>query len=828
MKLVKPTKQSIGLFFRKPLVQIFVIAALLYLLVDSFSRESFFRACSAAFTSPFVFVYNTLIIAITLAPAFFFTRRIFFYVVVILLWLIIAITDFVLLQFRTTPFTFVDITMIQSAIGIWDHYLALWQLVLLALLLLAAIAGCVVLFRKVKRLPKLPALHVLKSIILMLACAIIATNAGVSFGFLSKNFGNLADAYRQYGLPYCFTNSIFNTGINKPKKYSDEYVQQIIEAIEDGTLVTSTGSRPTPIPTPDAMPTPQATATPVPTITPAPTEPLPEQPATPNILFLQLESFFDPTSVVGSVFTEDPIPNYRRLMENFTSGYLFVPSVGAGTANTEFEVITGMNLDFFGPGEYPYKTILLDTPCESIGYVLKEHGYGTHAIHNNDGTFYGRHLVFPNLGFDSFTSIEYMDNVTRTPLNWAKDEVLVAEITKALDSTAEPDFVYTISVQGHGSYPDHAVLKDPAIDLTLPEHLTELYYPLLYYTNQIYEMDQFVADLIQSLEKRGEDTVLVMYGDHLPGFKLTEEDLGGTSLFATQYVVWSNFDLEAEHKDMEAYQLYSYVLERLGIHDGIINGFHQTQKDSGLYLEELEILEYDMLYGDQNCYAGTNPYEPTEMKMGIHPILLTDIRAFDSAENGATPEDGGSVRQDSDNGTSDNVPDGQDGNGNGETADIPNRQNPVGNGETAENIPAGQNPGGNGETAENNPTPAGNADKNNSGEPTPEPKKDNEGGFWSLFGKKDKGKEFYTVFLLGSGFTPYSYVQVDGKELDTMFVSNTVLTAIMPLPDVGTNITVVQHGPDEQVLSSSEPLIITEQLLKNIFPKENPELEGED
>lgn len=61
-----------------------------------------------------------------------------------------------------------------------------------------------------------------------------------------------------------------------------------------------------------------------------------------------------------------------------------------------------------------------------------------------------------------------------------------------------------------------------------------------------------------------------------------------------------------------------------------------------------------------------------------------------------------------------------------------------------------------------------------------------------------------------------------------MFVSDTVLSAVMPLPDTGAEITVVQHGPDDQVLSSSEPLIITESLLKNIFPAANPELEGED
>ena len=57
-------------------------------------------------------------------------------------------------------------------------------------------------------------------------------------------------------------------------------------------------------------------------------------------------------------------------MQNYTSGYLTVPVVGAGTANTEFEVLTGMGIRFFGLGEYPYKTVLKDTSCESAADVL--------------------------------------------------------------------------------------------------------------------------------------------------------------------------------------------------------------------------------------------------------------------------------------------------------------------------------------------------------------------------------------------------------------------------------------------------------------------------
>ena len=80
-------------------------------------------------------------------------------------------------------------------------------------------------------------------------------------------------------------------------------------------------------------------------------------------------SFFDPTLVNYLDISEDPIPTFRKLMKEYSSGYYKVPSVGAGTANTEFESITGMSMHYFGPGEYPYKSILRETTCESAPYV---------------------------------------------------------------------------------------------------------------------------------------------------------------------------------------------------------------------------------------------------------------------------------------------------------------------------------------------------------------------------------------------------------------------------------------------------------------------------
>ena len=87
----------------------------------------------------------------------------------------------------------------------------------------------------------------------------------------------------------------------------------------------------------------------------------------------------DPETIKGYSFSQDPIPNFRKMKKKYSSGIFRVPVVGAGTANTEFEAITGISAKFFGPGEYPYKEVLQEEPCESMAYDLKNIGYSSHA-----------------------------------------------------------------------------------------------------------------------------------------------------------------------------------------------------------------------------------------------------------------------------------------------------------------------------------------------------------------------------------------------------------------------------------------------------------------
>ena len=606
-------------------------AFLINLCIEGFSRESLIRPLFYPFQAPLVFLYNTLLICTTLSVSFFFKKRKFVRFFILALWLTVGITDFVLLQFRTTPFTAVDLLLLDSAFSIMEHYLLPYQIVLVILAILLAVGIGVFLFlRSKKETEGTSRLYAGLVFGLFLLTSICSTKIFVSCGILERNFGNLAQSFHTNGLPYCFFSSVFGTGISKPASYSEEEIDRILSSITSSPEPAAT---PSPVPVtptvtapPEADPVPEATPTPVPEHTKLVTT------EHPNFIFLQLESFFDPTYIKEATFSADPVPTFRKLKENYSSGFLTVPSIGAGTANTEFELLTGINLDFFGPGEYPYKTVLKDTPCESIAYNLSALGLTAHAIHNNDGTFYNRHEVFSQLGFDTFTSIEYMGSYQTTPLGWAKDEILVPHILDILNATDTQDFIYAITVQGHGSYPEEPLLTDPEITVeTLPKELTEEYYEILYFVNQLYEVDNFLSHLTSALEEYEEEVVLVLYGDHLPTFPFTDEILENGSIYETEYVIWTNRPSdEPVKKDVEAYKLSAYVLDCYDIHEGLFTRFHQTQSDSDTYQEDLKLLAYDVLYGSFESYDGVLPFHPTQLQFGINPISIRSVVSLDS------------------------------------------------------------------------------------------------------------------------------------------------------------------------------------------------------
>lgn len=568
-----------------------------YFLIETFSRHSFLEAFLFMTKSPLIFFYNAFMIFTTFTIAYLFKRRLFATTVIATIWLSMGIANGVILSLRVTPFTGTDLTMAANALSLINAYLSVEQMILI--LVIAVIVLLFIAYAWFKLPKHATKINYKKSIGIIVASAallVVFTKVNVTTRILATYFGNIAFAYEDYGFPYCFSMSVFATGIDCPNEYSDELMQEIKKSYssENDTDTNQNTSD------------------------------------NPNIIFLQLESFCDPELIKYLKFSEDPIPNFRKLQEEYSSGFLTVPSVGAGTANTEFEIMTGMSLRYFGPGEYPYKTVLKSTPCESAAYSLKSLGYKTHAIHNNEASFYDRKTVFANLGYDTFTSEEYMNIKDYTPMGWAKDECLIEQITDALDSTEEKDYIYTISVQGHGGYPDEPVLSNPQIEVYGCRSEEEKN-SFTYYINQIHEMDEFVKDLVEELSSREEPTVLVMYGDHLPTLGLEASQLVNHSLFQTEYVIWDNMGLDVVDKGITAYQLSASVFDRVGIHEGTLIKFHQNRIGTSNYLADLDALQYDMLYGEKYIYGGELPVAPVDLKMGVKQILITNVSCLNNS-----------------------------------------------------------------------------------------------------------------------------------------------------------------------------------------------------
>lgn len=418
-------------------VQIAGLALLINLVIESFGRVSVLGGFRFLLEEPKAFFYNALLIYITLFLSLLFKRRIFAYVLISFIWLGLGVVNGMILSFRMTPFTVTDLSLLENGLSILPNYMSIWQIVLLIAAVLIVIALFVLTFLFApKHEKKIPYLINLIIVVAISASAFGLTNIGVHDRWLSTYFGNLGDAYEEYGVPYCFISTWLNRGIPIPTSYSE---QLVVNIFENGIPMGMEEANP---------------AIPV-TLTAGA-----ELKRKPNIIFVQLESFIDPTLMEGVTYSADPIPNFHRLQAINSTGFLRVPAVGAGTANTEFEILTGMRIMSFGPGEYPYKTIMKELTCESDNYILKDLGYSTHAIHNHRGTFYNRNHVYANLGFDTFTSVEYMNDVELTPRNWAKDHLLTREILAAMESTEGTDFVFTVSVQGHGEYPKEKKISD--------------------------------------------------------------------------------------------------------------------------------------------------------------------------------------------------------------------------------------------------------------------------------------------------------------------------------------------------------------------------------
>lgn len=550
-----------------------------------------------------------LIILFMLSPSVFLKKKVFYKCLVSIILMLLSISNYFVSIFRGIPLAYSDVYCVGDAFSLTKTFLGKNSILFIAIGIAVLIIFLAILFIKEKRNFRITSyINIIVFVILTIGTysyymALINNKTLIYYS------ANMVKTYRYNGYVYSTLESGLRFIRIKPENYNRDNIMAIRKEVDSNSKsskdVTLASTKLTNIS---------------------------KNSSKPNILFVQLEGFMDPTTIDGVMYSKDPIPNFRKLQNKGISGKMKSPSIGGGTARTEFEVMTGIDLEFLTDGEVPHYTILGHKTLNSVASTLKNQGYSTHAIHNNQGNFYNRNKAYSSLGYDTYTSVEYMNNVERTETNWAKDTVLTKYIKECLDSTKENDLVFTISVEGHSPYPTDADKYDfpiKVVNSSLSESDTNQIY---YYINKIHESDEFIGDVVNLVDSLDEDTIVVFYGDHTPALELLGRDEGGVDRTTTPYAIYSNFDLDTDFEggDICAYQMSTIMLSLAGVDLGPMENVHKTLSSQKDYKKDLELIQYDILFGKDYYLSEDEKTKASNLKMGTKDIEIKEATREDN------------------------------------------------------------------------------------------------------------------------------------------------------------------------------------------------------
>lgn len=379
----------------------------------------------------------------------------------------------------------------------------------------------------------------------------------------------------------------------------------------------------------------------------------------PNIIFVMNEAFWDPTLMKNVVYNQDPIPFFHSLQKSQTSGIMLSPVYGGGTANTEFEALTGFSTQFLPAGSIPYAQYV-NKPIEALPTILQRQGYATSAIHTYDDWFYNRNSVYKDLGFDKFISKEFFD-APEYKGQYIRDTELTQKILDEVKETQKPDFIYAISMQNHGPYSgsenQQNIIKSNDSNLSPASKAM-----LDNYCNTLSDVDQSLKQLIDGLQQINQPTEVIFFGDHLPmlgddysvykeaGFiKGDNAYQDYLNLHSVPFVTWNNFSTTKQNLRLSANFMGTYALQlaqksgsrmtdflsdlmQKGSDVVIHQDYSSQEKLTSTEENQYKLLQYDLLFGKEYSYqSDLNQKPPTNNGyfQGDGPVKITNVAPSD-------------------------------------------------------------------------------------------------------------------------------------------------------------------------------------------------------
>lgn len=463
---------------------------------------------------------------------------------VTLVW-IFGLANYFVWDFRGSPIVFSDVTSLGTAMEVVSGYQyvldvsALWSVIYVVSFICVVIAT-----------PKDRGLSLRKRA--MLTGGLVAGVLGFNLLFFHsdfiKNRGVEVKAwkpernYAKNGSLLSFVLTWTYTQVEKPKGYSVERVEEIAREYPTDTEVQDASSS-----------------------------------DMPNVICIMNETFGDLANVAEDLkLSEDNMPFIRNLTEDTVKGKLYVSIFGSNTANSEFEFLTGNSMAFLPYHSIAYNSYIKEKTA-NLTYNMKAQNYnGNIAFHPYKASGWNRPTVYDYMGFNTFLSEsdvqnpEYLRSLVSDQSDYDQVISLYEQSKKESD---EPFYIFNVTMQNHGGYTgDRGLIDTPIVinDNNLKDPGAEQY------INLIKESDDAFKNLVNYFKKQDEKTVIVMFGDHLPKIQGDfYERLFGQStdsldidqhaqMYWTPYVLWANYDIQEETKDMSANYLSAYMSNIIG------------------------------------------------------------------------------------------------------------------------------------------------------------------------------------------------------------------------------------------------------------------------
>lgn len=350
----------------------------------------------------------------------------------------------------------------------------------------------------------------------------------------------------------------------------------------------------------------------------------------PNVIAIMNEAFSD-MSVLGNLkISEDVMPFVRNLHDDTVKGTLYVSVRSSQTANSEFEFLTGCTMAFLPYRSIPYNSyVKLEMP--TLTTTLKEQGYGSNlAFHPGIADAWNRDKVYPLFGFDDYHAygdiageLQEEDIVHGFPSDLFGYQHLISEYETFRKSSERPFYSFFVTIQNHGGYEVNPV------DVKIPlKNAKQWGKGLEQYLNLIKISDDSFEEIVNYFKDIEEPTVIVMFGDHQPGIepkKRAKTYSSKMTLYEVPYLIWTNYDIAEEERNMSANYLSAYLLKVMGANmtgynkylldlqkkvpvitangyigdDGVLYGWEDASSYKDV-LSEYRMLQYNNLFDSKN------------------------------------------------------------------------------------------------------------------------------------------------------------------------------------------------------------------------------------